>query len=103
MQFAQIERRAFITLLGGALASPLAARAQAERLRLVGILSGLDQNDPEEQARIASFRKGLQQLGWTEGRNLRIERRSTRGDAKRAQVYAAELATLAPDVIVTAG
>jgi putative ABC transport system substrate-binding protein len=107
-----MNRRAFITLLGGAAASsvsccvswPPAARAQqADRTRVVGMLSSLAPDDPEEQARNAAFLKVLQQRGWSEGRNLRIERRSTGGDAGRTRAYAAELAALAPDVIVTAG
>jgi putative ABC transport system substrate-binding protein len=98
-------RRTFITLLGGAAAWPLAARAQqpSERIRLVGMLSSLRQDDPEERARNAALVKGLQQLGWAQGRNLRIEHRSTGGHAERARQYAAELAALAPDVIVAAG
>jgi putative tryptophan/tyrosine transport system substrate-binding protein len=112
MQFYQRRRRAFITLLGGAAAScvaccvswPLAARAQpSERMRLVGVLASLGPDDPEEQARNAALVKGLQQLGWAQGRNLRIEHRSTSGQAGRARQYAAELVALTPDVIVAAG
>ena len=70
-----MRRREFITLLGGAAAAwPLAARAQqAERMRRIGVLMPLAADDPEGQARIAAFLQGLQQLGWTDGRNVRIE------------------------------
>ena len=72
MQFDQLKRRQFITLLGGVTAWPLAARAQqGERVRRIGMLLGLVANDPEGLARIAAFRQALQQLGWTDGRNLR--------------------------------
>src|SRR6516225_6758148 len=96
-------RRRLLTLLGVAAASsvscPLVARAQpSERVRLVGMLSSLGPDDPEEQARDTALVKGLQQLGWVQGRNLRIEHRSTGGSAGRARQYAAELAALAPDV-----
>ena len=69
-----MKRRAFITLLGGAAAWPLAARAQqGERMRRIGVLMGLTESDPEAQSRIAAFRKTLQGLGWTEGRDLRTD------------------------------
>jgi hypothetical protein len=100
-----VRRRAFITLLGGAAATwPLAARAQqAERVRRIGILTNLAEDDPEERARNAAFLQALQQLGWSEGRNLRIERRSGAGDAERIRRNAVELVALTPDVIVAAG
>ena len=100
-----IGRREFITLLGGAAAAwPLAARAQqAERMRRIGVLMNLAADDPEGQARIAAFLQGLQQLGWTDGRNVRIEYRWGAGDADRIRRYAAELVALAPDVILAAG
>jgi putative ABC transport system substrate-binding protein len=98
-------RREFITLLGGAAAAwPLVARAQqGERMRRIGVLTNLAENDPEGQVRHAAFLKGLQELGWLEGRNLRVESRWTGGDTSRGQKYAAELVALAPDVILTTG
>jgi putative tryptophan/tyrosine transport system substrate-binding protein len=100
-----MKRRELIALLGGApVIWPLAARAQqAERMRLVGVLTNLADNDPEGQARHAAFLKGLQELGWLEGRNLRVEYRGTAGEASRGRTYAAELVALAPDVILTTG
>jgi putative ABC transport system substrate-binding protein len=98
---ANMKRREFISLLGGAaVAWPLAARAQqAERMRRIGVLMGGPESDPEEQARLAAFLDGLQQLGWTDGRNVRIDIRWPAGDADR-RPYAAELVGLAPDVIL---
>jgi putative ABC transport system substrate-binding protein len=97
-----MRRREFITLLGGAAAWPLAARAQQrERMRRIGfLLSGLAADDPEAQARITAFVQGLQQLGWTDGRNLRIEYRWGLGDPDRTRKSAAELVALAPDVLL---
>ena len=70
---AKMQRRTFITLLGGAAAWPLAARAQqSERMRRIAVLMNNAEDDPEGQARVAAFRQGLQALGWTEGKNLRI-------------------------------
>ena len=105
MQFDQLRRRTFITLLGGAaLAWPFAARAQqGERVRRIGVLLNLAENDPEGKARLGAFLQGLQQLGWTIGRNVQIEYRWGAGDPDRTRGYAAELAALAPDVILTAG
>ena len=78
-----MKRREFITLLGGAaVAWPLAARAQQpERMRRIGVLTNLVADDPEAQARVGAFLQGLQQLGWTDGRNMRIEYRWGAGDA----------------------
>ena len=101
-----MSRREFITLLGGAAATwPLAARAQQpERMRLIGVLSGFAAaGDPDAQANFAAFLQGLQQLGWTDGRNVRIEYRWAASDADRGRRYAAELAALAPDVILASG
>jgi ABC-type uncharacterized transport system substrate-binding protein len=97
-------RRQFITLLGAAAAAwPLAARGQQpERMRRIGVLAPLPETDAEGQARIASLRKGLQDLGWTEGRNIQIDYRATAGDPARTQAFAAELVALKPDVIVVA-
>jgi putative ABC transport system substrate-binding protein len=102
LPFDQFRRRDFITLLGGAaFAWPLAARAQqGERVRRIGVLMSLVESDPEGQARVAPLRQGLQELGWIEGRNVRIEFRWAGGDADSARAYAAELISLAPDVIV---
>ena len=100
-----IRRREFITLLGGAaVAWPLAARAQADRVRRVGVLvSGTTANDPEIPDRIAAFLQGMQQLGWTDGRNIRIDIREGGGNPDTIRKYAAELAALAPDVILSTG
>jgi len=97
-----IARRKFIAALGGtALVWPLAARAQqADRMRRVGVLWNLAADDPEGQARQRAFLQGLQELGWTEGRNVRIDYRWHADDADRYRTYAAELVALAPDVIL---
>jgi putative tryptophan/tyrosine transport system substrate-binding protein len=101
MQFGQ-NRRDFITLLGGAAAAwPLAARAQQrERMRLIGVLLPATADDVEFQVRIAAFHQGLQQSGWTIGRNVRIDTRWATTDAAEIRRHAAELAALAPDVIL---
>jgi putative ABC transport system substrate-binding protein len=99
-----LRRRAFITLLGGAAAWPLAARAQqADRMRRIGVLMPLVAGDPEAQVRSTVFAQTLQQLGWTVGRNLQIDYRFAGGEADRIRQYAAELVALAPDVIMTVG
>ena len=100
-----MRRREFITLLSGAaVVWPLAARTQqADRVRCVGVLTKLSKDDAEARARDAAFVERLQQLGWSENRNLRIEERRTGGDAEIARNYAAELVALAPDVILTTG
>src|SRR5262245_5810473 len=99
-----MRRRAFITLLGGAAAWPLAARAQqAERVRRIGVLMTSAADDPESLARVGAFLQGLQELGWTDGRNVRLEYRWGSGDAERIRKYAAELVALAPDVILVSG
>jgi putative ABC transport system substrate-binding protein len=101
-----MRRREFITLLGGgAVAWPLTARAQqAERERRIGVLVLGTANDPRVQIRLAAFKQGLQQLGWIEGHNLRIEYRlGALGDADRTRKYAEELVALVPDVIFASG
>jgi putative tryptophan/tyrosine transport system substrate-binding protein len=101
-----IGRRDFITLLGGAAATcPIAVRAQqGERMRRIGALAGgVAAGDPETVARSAAFLQGLAQLGWTEGRNVRIDYRWGLGNADHIRKYAAELAALAPDVILASG
>ena len=96
-----MKRRAFITLLGGAAAWPLAAHAQEpERVRRIGVLMNLAADDPEGQARLAAFAQALKQLGWSDGGNLRIDTRwATADDIHR---HAAELAALAPDILLAA-
>ena len=100
-----IGRRELLVALGGAaVAWPLAARAQQrERMRRVGVLMNLAADDPEGQARLTAFAQGLQEFGWSEGRNVRIEYRWSAGQAERARKYAAELVALAPDVILATG
>ena len=99
-----MRRREFITLLGGAAAWPLMARGQQrERMRRIGILMPLPADDPVVQARVAAFAQGLQQSGWTIGRNVQIDTRWAAADADRIRSHAAELAALAPDVILTSG
>ena len=101
-----MRRREFITLLGGAAATwPLIARAQqGERVRRIGVLQGgSDKDDPRSQPNIAAFRQALQQLGWTDGRNVKIDYRWPAGDAEKTRKYAAELVALAPDVILATG
>jgi putative tryptophan/tyrosine transport system substrate-binding protein len=96
-----VKRRAFITLLGGAAAWPLAARAQQPDRR-IGVLMGYAENDSEGQAFVAAFRDGLQKLGWTEGRNTRIDTRwATPADAESMQRFAKELIALQPDLILS--
>jgi len=97
-----IGRREFITLLGGAAVSwPVAARAQqAERMRRIAVLSSLAADDPQSQRRMTAFVQGLQQFGWTDGRNVTIETRWGAGDSERLRRYAAELVAFAPDVIL---
>ena len=100
-----MKRREFITLLGGAAAAwPLAARAQqAERMRRIGVLLPAAADDAEFQARVGAFLQGLQQLGWTIGRNVRIDTRWATANAAEIRRHAAELAALAPDVILAHG
>jgi ABC-type uncharacterized transport system substrate-binding protein len=96
-----IRRREFMMLLGGAAAWPPTARAQqGERMRRIGVLTYLAADDAEGQARLAAFEQALKQLGWSEGRNLRIETRWATADDIRRD--AAELAALAPDVLLAA-
>ncbi len=95
-------RREFITLLGGAAATwPLAARAQqGNRMRRIGVLIGWGENDPWAKAGLAQFTQGLQELGWADGHNLRMDVRWAAGDVSRMQAYAKELVGLQPDVIL---
>ena len=101
-----MRRRQFITLLGGAAAAwPLAARAQQpERVRRIGVLLTAAADDEEYQACLAAFLQGLQQLGWTDGRNVRIELRLDRHSMHdNTRKHAAELIALAPEVILALG
>ena len=98
----RLQRRDFIVLAGGAAAAwPLAARAQqGERIRRVGVLMNIAADAAEGQARLAAFVHDLQQLGWTDGRNVRIDYRWAAGDARLFHRYAEELLALAPDAIL---
>ena len=99
-----MQRRYFLGVLGGAAAWPLAARSQQpEQMRRVGVLMNLAADDPEGQARLTVFVQGLHELGWTDGRNIRIDYRWAAGDADRFRRYAAELVALTPDVILANG
>jgi putative tryptophan/tyrosine transport system substrate-binding protein len=99
-----VRRREFITLLGSAAAWPLAARAQhSERVRRIGALSYLNEQDTEAKIYWAAFLKQLGELGWTAGRNLQVESRWTGGNVARLRQCAAELVGLAPEVILVAG
>jgi putative tryptophan/tyrosine transport system substrate-binding protein len=100
-----MQRRQFIALLGGAAATwPFAARAQqADRMRRIGVLMSLAADDRQGQARLNAFVQGLHELGWIDGRNLRIDTRWAAGDGNRGRKYAAELVALAPDVILASG
>ena len=104
MQFDRVRRREFIILLAGAATWPLAARAQqAEQMRRVGVLMNLGTDDAEGHARLTALAQGLQELGWSDGRNLGIDYRWGAGDADRFRAYAAELVALTPDVILATG
>jgi len=96
-----MRRREFITLLGGATAWPIAARAQqGEQMRRIGVLMAINANDAQAQVRIAAFVAGLQQLGWTVGKNVRVDYRFAGTDADTLRKYASEMVALAPDVIL---
>ncbi|HJZ99039.1 MAG TPA: ABC transporter substrate-binding protein [Candidatus Solibacter sp.] len=96
-----MRRREFISLLGGAMAWPLAARGQqGERVRRIGVLMNLAADDAESQRRVTGFVQALQGLGWTDGRNVKIDYRWGAGEMELYRRYAAELLALAPDVIL---
>ena len=98
-----IRRREFITLLGGAAAWPLAASAQqGDRVRRIGVLLG-GENDPVGKTIVSTFAQALAGLGWTDGRNVRLDLRGGRGDANRSRGLAQELVALQPDIIVAGG
>jgi putative ABC transport system substrate-binding protein len=100
-----MRRREFVTLFGGTVATwPLVTRAQQpERMRRIGLLLNFAEDDREAQAQNLAFLQGLQQLGWTDGRNVRIDTRWTAGDPARARKYAAELLALEPDLVLAVG
>jgi len=99
-----VRRRDFITILSSAATWPLAASAQqTERMRRIGVLGGVAANDPDGKAFYAVFLQRLQQLGWTDGGNVRIDARWAAGNAADTRKYAAELVTLAPEVILAIG
>src|SRR4051794_3290011 len=101
MQFNQLKRREFITLLGGAAAWPLAAPAQqTDRTRRIAVLVPFAESDPDTNADLGVFRAELAQRGWTESRNLQIDYRWAAGDVSRIKRFAAELVELKPDAIV---
>ena len=97
-----MRRRQFITLLGGVVAWPLAAKAQqSDQRRRIGVLTALAEDDPENQARLAGFRYGLERRGWSEGRNVRIDYRfAPAGSPDLVQRFAKELVALQPDVLL---
>ena len=98
MQFDQLKRREFVTLLGGAAAAwSLAARAQTKQTRRIGVLMGLVANDPEAKSRVVAFENGLRELGWVKERNLSIEYRWA-GDGNVLRDHAAQLLAMAPDL-----
>ena len=104
MQFDQLKRRDFITLLGGAAAWPLAARAeQPDRMRRIGVLLPATADEPEFQARVGTFLRALELLGWTIGGNVRIDTRWATSSTDAIRRHAAELVALAPDVILANG
>jgi putative ABC transport system substrate-binding protein len=107
MQFGQLKRREFISLLGGAAVSAVGERRllaqQPERMRRIGVLMAIPAEDAEARTRIAAFQQSLQQLGWIEGRNLQIDYRWAHGKVDEIRKNAVELAALAPDVILASG
>jgi putative ABC transport system substrate-binding protein len=99
-----MKRREFITIMGGATAWPLGARAQqGERMRRIGVLMLYPENDPQEQLRATALRQGLEKLGWVVGRNVQIDFQWGLGDADWIRSAAAQLLQLAPDVILANG
>jgi putative ABC transport system substrate-binding protein len=99
-----VRRRDFITLLGGAATWPLAARAQrGDRVRRIGVLMPTDENDLEAKSRLSAFTQALADLGWTDGRNLRMDLRWSGGDINRIRALAQELVGLQPDMILANG
>src|SRR5262249_30655971 len=100
----RMKRREFITLLGGAAAWPLAARAQqGNRVRRIGVLMSGNENDPRSKTYVSAFTQALAALGWTDGRNVRVDLRWAGGDTNRSLALAQELVGLQPDIILTGG
>jgi putative ABC transport system substrate-binding protein len=100
----EIKRRDFITLLGGAAAWPLSARAQQDdRVQRIGVLMPRDESDPETKTTVSAFTQALADLGWTDGRNVRMDLRWGRGDTNRIPTLAQELVRLQPNIILTGG
>jgi putative ABC transport system substrate-binding protein len=99
-----MRRREFLDILGWTAVWPVASKAQTtERTRVIGVLEILGTGDPESKTRSEVFAQTLQQLGWSLGRNLKIETRNVGGDLDNLRRYAAELIALTPDVIVSVG
>src|SRR3974390_2701677 len=100
-----MKRREFIMLLGGAAGWPITAPAQpaGRMMRRIGVLMSTASDDQESIGRYTAFLQALQELGWTDGRNVRIDTRWSAGDAERFRRYAAELVALTPDVILASG
>jgi putative tryptophan/tyrosine transport system substrate-binding protein len=99
-----MRRREFIAGLAGAAAWSVVSRAQQpERMRRIGVLMGGDENDPEQKRRLTAFTQALADLGWTDGRNVRMDLRWGGGDINRTRVLAKELAGLQSDIIVVTG
>jgi putative ABC transport system substrate-binding protein len=97
-----LRRRDFVAGLGGAAACPLAARAQqGDRMRRIGVLVGFDENDPVSKTQVSAFTQALADLGWTDGRNVRMDFRWGDGDINRIRASAQELVGSQPDIIVT--
>ena len=95
-----MRRREFLSVLGGAAAWPISAQAQqSNQVRRVGALIGGAESDPEFQARLAVFRQSLEKLGWSEGKNIRIDYRFTAASRERTEIFAKELVALQPEVI----
>jgi putative ABC transport system substrate-binding protein len=98
-----LHRREFVALLAGAAAWPLAARAQqGDRVRRIGVI-GLDENDPLAKTDVSAFTRALADLGWTEGRNVRMDFRGGGGDANRIRAFAQDLVGWQPDIIMAVG
>jgi putative ABC transport system substrate-binding protein len=98
-----MNRRDLMTLLGGAAAWPVAAWAQTNQIKRIGVLMSLAADDPESLVRVTAFAQGLQELGWSVGRNVQLDYRWGAGDADRIRKYAAELVALTPDIIFASG
>src|SRR5438477_12736513 len=102
MQFDQLKRRGFLSLLGSAVVAwPRAARAQHERMRRIGVLIGFPEDDPETKLRVTAFRQELDRLGWSADRNVWFDYRYSPGDSfERGPAHAKELLALQPDVVL---